>query len=173
MLQLITENKERIIIPTLTTVGLYLLAKAEVSDKFNYLVPTASEFLLMLALVIIYQQKEKSIKKQQQETTNEESGHLKKSLDELVEQRERLKSCNASIVDKLDKRIDETLDRIHEAGAEEYKKIKEKQEILKRSEEIIRSEKQYYQKGAYKAFNAISGGINKQLNATEEYKKGN
>lgn len=62
MLQLITENKERIIIPTLTTVGLYLLAKAEVSDKFNYLVPTASEFLLMLALVIIYQQKEKALK---------------------------------------------------------------------------------------------------------------
>lgn len=171
MLQFLQENKERVIIPALTTTGLLLASKLGVPEDYNYFIPTVAEVFLFLSLLAISEYRKIDNEKKQEQSHEEEKGYLSKSLDSLLETKEKLKDCNADIADKLDKKIAETLDKIHESDDEEYRRIKQKQETLKRMEVAIRSEKESQKQSLYKAANVLSGEMAKEINASEKQKR--
>jgi len=171
MLRFLQENKERVIIPAFSAIGLLLISKLGVPGEYNYIVPLVSEVILFIILIIIYKYRETHNEKQQKQSHKEEESYLSSKLESLLEKKEKLKSCNEEIIEKLEKRIAETLDKIYEAEDAKYIKIKQTQKELKKIEGFIRSEKESQKQSLYKAVNVLSGEMVKEINDNEKQAK--
>jgi len=155
MLEFLNNNRQRILSPVLITLALYVIAALELPSKYNYLVPSLSEILIILLFLLVLSVQEKIGERRKERLRNSSYNKLKRSLNEKLEMKKALSEFGGELSKEIDSQAISILEEIHRYDAEEMKSNREEYNKITARNESIKQEKTKYKKEAIESTNAL------------------
>lgn len=146
MLEFLNNNKQRILSPAIITLALYVIAALELPSNYNYLVPSLSEFLIVLLFFCMISGQERFGKWKKERHRNTSYNKLKSRLNEKIEMKKILSDTSIDVLKEIDAQAISILEEMHKYEADEIKANRDEYNEITGNNEKIRKEKEKYRR---------------------------